>query len=76
MRLISNNGLLFLEDGDPELRLGYCQRLVEEYGENENILDNILWSDEKYFGRKGIYNQHNEHYWAHENPHLTKPRNK
>ena len=39
---------------------------------DENILARILWGDEKQFGRIAIHNSHNQHYWAHQNPHVFK----
>ncbi|XP_058810561.1 histone-lysine N-methyltransferase SETMAR-like [Phymastichus coffea] len=57
-----------LEPGDPQQRLRYCHWLVDAVDEDPNILDRILWTDESTFGRIGMFNQHNEHVWAHENP--------
>lgn len=34
---------------------------------------NILCTDECTFTRRGLYNIHNSHHWAHENPHLVRP---
>lgn len=45
-------------------RLEFCNWLVEEPR-------NILWTDESTFSRVGIFNQHNAHWWASENPHVT-----
>lgn len=33
---------------------------------------NILWTDESTFMRVGMFNVHNEHFWAAENPFLTR----
>ncbi|EZA57144.1 hypothetical protein X777_01750, partial [Ooceraea biroi] len=35
----------------------------------------ILWTDEATFTRRGIFNSHNSHVWAHNNPHTTRQRN-
>jgi hypothetical protein len=33
----------------------------------------ILWTDESYFSQDGIFNQHNNHIWATENPFAVHP---
>lgn len=49
---------------DYQPRVTYC----EWYLENANR--NIIFTDECTFTRRGLFNQHNRHVWAHENPHL------
>lgn len=47
-------------------RVTFCQWF------ERNIETNILWSDESTFTRDGQFNVHNEHFWAAENPRLTR----
>lgn len=35
---------------------------------NPNFIRNILWTDQATFTPDGIFNVHNMHQWAHENP--------
>lgn len=55
---------LYSNDGPP--RIALCQWLIN------NASANILWTDESLFTRVGLYNAHNEHYWALINPHLIR----
>lgn len=48
---------------------------AEQCAQNVSFLNSILWSDECHFTKNGVFNRHNCHYWASENPHLTKPKN-
>jgi hypothetical protein len=52
--------------------LQYCKWLSREHGRNPRFLGHILWSDEIAFPRKGVFNSHNSHFWAHHNPHVTR----
>lgn len=61
-----------LEEADPERRVDFCRMILNEDAENRSFLTDILWTDESNFGREGITNFHNLHYWAEENPHLTR----
>jgi len=54
-----------LHDGDNQRRLNFCNFLMEK---SENFLKCILWSDESTFNREGIFNLHNLHHYAAENP--------
>ncbi|KAJ8953514.1 hypothetical protein NQ318_023637 [Aromia moschata] len=40
--------------------------------EDPRILANIIFSDESTFTRSGVFNMHNEHVWAEENPYARK----
>lgn len=51
---------------DTPARVALCQWLIR------NPSANILWTDESLFTRVGLYNVHNEHYWALINPHLIR----
>jgi len=59
---------------DPEARLGFC-RFVNRHREiNVDFGNNILFTDEACFTRRGVTNFHNEHLYADENPHAIKVR--
>lgn len=64
-----------LEPGDYARRMQFCQWIVRENEEDENFTKNILWTDESFFTRDGIFNAHNWHYYDIQNPHLTWERN-
>lgn len=64
-----------LHPGDTELRMQFCQELLALTYRHENFLINILWTDECMFTRDGIFNQHNYHYYADENPFVTRRTN-
>lgn len=51
---------------DPRARMSLCQWLIEHPHEN------ILWTDESTFTRAGMFNIHNEHWWARNNLHLIR----
>ena len=57
--------------GDFQLRVQFCQWILE----NDNIIPNILWSDESIFTKNGVFNVHNNHVWAHENPRVVRRSN-
>ena len=49
-------------------RLQFCHWLAEQ---DDNFLGNVIWTDECSFTNLGLFNRHNEHYWARENPHIN-----
>lgn len=51
---------------DYEPRVTFCEWFLRNWDRN------ILWTDECTFTRRGLFNQHNRHMWAHENPFLMK----
>ncbi|HJY21324.1 MAG TPA: transposase [Hanamia sp.] len=55
--------------GDNINRTAFCNTILQHV-QNENFLRRILWSDECTFTRDGVFNSHNSHYWAMENPKL------
>ena len=67
--------LCFTEEGDQENRLVFSHMILDEHDRDPTILDRILWTDEATYGRTGLLNAHNEHYWAHENPLLAREGN-
>ncbi|XP_017885361.1 histone-lysine N-methyltransferase SETMAR-like [Ceratina calcarata] len=63
-----------LEEGDPERRRNFCSWMLQKLRENENFISQILFTDEAGFDRSGVFNLHNEHVWAIENPHAVVER--
>lgn len=59
---------------DYERRREYCEWLLTQHELDENFVKSIMFTDESKFDRKGIFNQHNSHYWAEENPRVVRPR--
>lgn len=64
-----------LHPGDEERRMNFCRWVLHSVQQNRDFLNRILWTDESCFTRRGIVNFHNQHVWAHENPHAIRPRN-
>lgn len=60
---------------DFQHRVNFCGGLLAQLRVNDNFLDNILFTDECMFTKTGMFNQHNYHYWAEENTHLTRVTN-
>jgi hypothetical protein len=50
-------------------RMQFCEWLRHQHTAGELVLRNILWADELCFTRKGVFNVHNSHLWARDNPH-------
>lgn len=63
-----------LEERDFPLRREFCNWLEEQRVAVENFEKRILFTDEAGFTRNGIFNFHNNHVWADENPHATVQR--
>jgi len=73
-------GVQGLQPTDPPQRLQYCQWFLDRIHAEQlaglaegdrSFLTRTLMTDEATFTRAGIFNQHNEHYWAEENPRLA-----
>lgn len=60
-----------LSELDKQRRLVFCQNLLVLLQENQNLLDNILWTDESNFTTAGMPNLKNLHYWTRDNPRKT-----
>lgn len=61
-----------LNENDCRQRILFCQQIIERYNENNDLLHNIFWTDESSFSTAGIFNRHNTHHWATENPRMLK----
>lgn len=64
-----------LKPGDYLKRVTFCQEMLRRQAANENFFKTILWTDESHFKRNGIFNIHNYHSWAVDNPHLARQSN-
>lgn len=63
-----------LRPNDNIRRTAFCRWFLNKIAENGNFINQVLWTDESYFSNCGIFNRHNEHHWAQENPHVLVPR--
>lgn len=63
-----------LHPGDNNRRLDFCRFLMNKLEEVPDFLDNVIWTDECKFTNSGMFNRHNEHIWATENPHGLQQR--
>lgn len=61
-----------LQPRDYPARLAFCQWIERERADNQNFGNNILFTDEATFVRGGLFNQHNSHVYAYENPHAIR----
>lgn len=61
-----------LSQRDPEMRLDFCRFVNRQREGDLNFGNNILFTDEACFTRRGVTNFHNEHVYADENPHAIK----
>lgn len=57
---------LLPQDYAPRVR--FCEWLLERHDNDPDFIGNILWTDESYFGRDAVFNYHNNHVYATENP--------
>jgi hypothetical protein len=53
---------------DYEPRAQYCNWLLNQNQQNPAFMRKILWTDEATFTRDGVFNYHNNHYWAVQTP--------
>lgn len=63
-----------LRQGDLPRRLRFCEWLLQRQEEDNNFVNNIIFTDECHFTREGIFNAHNYHEWDEENPEAKRPR--
>ncbi|XP_023312720.1 uncharacterized protein LOC111692828 [Anoplophora glabripennis] len=56
------------------LRSDYCELLQARKRQSPDFLQNILFTDESTFTRQGMFNSHNSHFWADENPKVKRIR--
>lgn len=58
-----------LSEDDPDRRMQFCDLFMGLCNDNENFINNVLFSDEATFCLAGFVNRHNCRYWSFENPH-------
>lgn len=56
---------------DYDARRIFCHWVLRKLAETPNFAAQVLFSDEAGFSRDGIFNFHNSHVWADENPHAV-----
>jgi hypothetical protein len=59
--------------GDAQKRINFCRWIIETKQQDPHFLEKVIWTDEANFTRTGVFNYHNLHVWAHENPHEIRP---
>lgn len=49
----------------------FCNWFIHKCNEDPNFPKFVIWTDESYISSDGIFNRHNKHQWADNNPHAT-----
>lgn len=62
-----------LRDADFQMRINFCNWLLNELRNVPNLLQLLFFTDESTFNSNGILNIHNEHYYAVKNSHIIRP---
>lgn len=57
---------------DINLRMQFCELILSRHNRIPTFLSRIIFTDEATFTKSGIFNMHNAHIWAEENPHARK----
>lgn len=57
-----------LYENDNVARMAFCTTMQNRIQDEPNFVQKILWTDECTFTRDGVFNSHNMHTWAEENP--------
>jgi hypothetical protein len=63
-----------LVENDYPRRRAFCEWYLTQIEQDNNFRLEIVWSDESRVTNCGIFNKHNRHYWAVENPFLREER--
>lgn len=61
-----------LHPEDAGNRVQFCEMILTHIQEDDFFLKKIIWTDESKFSREGIFNRHNCHIWANQNPHAIR----
>ncbi|CAH2090389.1 unnamed protein product [Euphydryas editha] len=61
-----------LQPTDHQLHINFCQAMLRKEQDGPGFFNTVLWSDASRFERSGIFNTHNYHTWAIENPHAVR----
>lgn len=59
-----------LRFGDSEKRITFCETLLDMMNNDENLINNVLFTDEATFVLSGEVNSQNVRYWSRNNLHL------
>lgn len=57
---------------DTQPRVQFARWYIDQLASDPSTAGSILWTDEASFTRTGVFNTHNAHYWAHENPRVSR----
>ncbi len=64
-----------LKPADYPFRLNFCKWVMQQCAlQLDYFISHVLFTDESTFSCEGIFNAHNSHVWATDNPHATRPR--
>lgn len=64
-----------LQPADYPRRVAFCETMLRKTQNDPDFFNKVLWTDESRFERTGVFNIHNYHSWAIENPHKARPSN-
>lgn len=64
-----------LRETDFEARVQFCEWFLLKSQEDENFTRHVIWTDESKFGKNGLFNRHNSHFWSDDNPRAVRQRN-
>lgn len=53
-------------------RMNFCREMLRRCQQDPQFFNNILWCDESCFKKIGVFNMHNLHHWAVENPRIIR----
>lgn len=56
-------------------RIEFCQVMLENNQRDPHFFDKIFFTDEATFTRQGVFNTHNSHFYAEENPFVVREHN-
>lgn len=62
-----------LKPADLPKRSEFCRWILQEFRQNPQFLETLLFTDEVCFTKDGVLNLHNLHKWADENPRFIRP---
>lgn len=57
---------------DFQKRMDFCREMIRRCRQDSLFFNLIMWSDESCFKRLGVFNMHNLHHWAIENPRIVR----
>lgn len=63
-----------LRETDYPRRMQFSNWYVNQCEQNHDFSRLVIWTDESHFTNCGVFNRHNHHFWATENPHQLAQR--